>query len=77
MSEHMQVIYMQIRIIRMASEQWGMSLKKAVELFSEFDVLNYIEEFFGIFHTEGDEAILYDIEKYLTRKGAVINADSY
>lgn len=70
MNERQQIIYMQARIIRLASEKWGMSIKMIAELFSKFDVLRYIENCFGIFHVEGDDAIFEDVKMYLKNKGA-------
>lgn len=69
MGERQQIIYMQIRLIRLASEKWNMSLEKLIEIFTEYKVLQYIEKCFGIFHVEGDEAILEDIESYLKNRG--------
>ena len=47
-----------------------------MELFDRFRVLNYIEDNFGIFHTEGDNAVLDDIGRYLDGKGVHINANA-
>lgn len=33
-------------------------------LFKEADVLGYIEKCYGIFHCEGDEAVLEDITEF-------------
>lgn len=69
MNERQQIIYMQARLIRRASEEWDQSIEKVAELFARYGALQYIEECFGIFHVEGDEAILDDITKYLENKG--------
>lgn len=73
MGEQQQIIFMQTRIVRLASEQWNTSMKDVVEMFSQFEVLQYIENCFGIFHTEGDEAILEDVTEYMKNKGAVMH----
>lgn len=70
MNEQQQILYMQIRILRMASEKFGISLKETAELFRTFDVLSYIRIGWGIFHTEGDEAVFVDVKQYLKNKGA-------
>lgn len=69
MNERQQIIYMQTRIIRLASEEWNKPIEQITELFAKHNVLQYIEECFGIFHVEGDEAVLEDIELYLKNKG--------
>lgn len=72
MNEQQQILYMQVRMIRIASEKFGISLKEAAELFKKFDVLQYIRVGWGIFHTEGDEAVFVDIKQFLKSKGANI-----
>lgn len=71
MGERQQIIYMQTRIMRLASETWNMPIKAVAELFSKFDVLRYIEDCFGIFHVEGDDAIFEDVTVYLKNKGGI------
>ena len=56
--ERQQIIYMQARLMRLASEEWHRSIERITELFVKYNVLQYIEEGFGIFHVEGDEAVL-------------------
>ena len=56
MSEKAEILFMQTRLIRLASEEWCSPIEKIVELFKRVDVLGYIEKGYGIFHCEGDEA---------------------
>ena len=74
MSEKAQITFMQTRLIRLASEEWHLSIEQIVDLFKKADVLGYIEKGYGIFHCEGDEAVLEDIAEVLDRKGIKINA---
>jgi hypothetical protein len=74
MSEKQQITYMQARIVRLAAEEWNMSIKEVVSMFTEFKVLQFIRECFGIFHTEGDYAVLDDIVDYLKNKGVKVDA---
>ena len=69
MSEKTEITFMQTRLIRLASEEW-----QIIHLFKEADVLGYIEKCYGIFHCEGDEAVLEDITEFLQRKGIEISA---
>ncbi len=71
MSEREQIIYMQTRLIRLASEKWNRPIDQIARLFAKHGVLKYIEECFEIFHVEGDEAILEDIEGYLRNRGVI------
>lgn len=68
MSEKTEITFMQTRLIRLASEEWNMSVEKIVELFKKADVLGYIEKCYGIFHCEGDEVVLEDIAEFLEGK---------
>lgn len=69
MSENQQITYMQARLVRLAAEEWNMSIKAVASLFTEYKVLQFIRECFGIFHVEGDYTILDDIVEYLDNKG--------
>ena len=71
MNESQQILYMQIRILRITTERLGLSLKETAELFRKCAVLPFIRESFGIFHVEGDEAVFSEVYDYLKAKGAV------
>lgn len=60
---------MQVRILRQACEKWNQPMEKTASLFAEYHILQYLEECFGIFHVQGDEAVLEDVEAYLKNKG--------
>ena len=71
MNENQQILLMQIRLLRAVARKYSLSLKQAVEVFKSNDVLHFIREGFGIFHVEGDDAVLEDVEEYLRSKGGV------
>ncbi len=75
MNERQQIIYMQARLMRLAAKEWKKPIEIITELFADYGVLQYVEDCFGIFHVEGDEAILDDIEIYLKSKGAMYDAE--
>ena len=72
MSESQQILFMQIRILRMMTEKYSLSLEQAAELFGKYSVLAFIREGFGIFHVEGDEAVFEETKAYLKSKGAAL-----
>lgn len=74
MSEKSQILFMQTRLIRLASEVWNMPIEKILNIFEQYNILDYIEVGYGIFHCEGDEAVLDDITELLERKGMKANA---
>ncbi len=71
MDENQQILLMQICILRALARKHSISLKQAAEIFRNNDVLHFIREGFGIFHVEGDEAVLEDVEEYLKSRGGV------
>ena len=47
MNKKAEIIFMQTRLIRLASEEWHLPIEKIVELFKKVDVLGYIEKSYG------------------------------
>ena len=74
MGEKAEITFMQTRLIRLASEEWHLPIEEIINLFKKVDVLGYIEKGYGIFHCEGDEAVLEDIAEFLEGKGIKVNA---
>lgn len=72
MNESQQILFMQIRILRMMAEKYSLSLKQTAEIFGQYKVLPFIREGFGIFHVEGDEAVFEEVKAYLKSKGAAV-----
>ncbi len=73
MNEKVEIIFMQTRLIRLASEEWHLPVDQIIYLFKKAEVLGYIEKGYGIFHCEGDEAVLEDITEFLEGKGIKVN----
>lgn len=74
MSEKEEIIFMQTRLIRLASEEWQLPIEQVIDIFSKAKVLDYIEKCYGIFHCEGDEVVLEDVTEYLEKKGVKLDA---
>ncbi len=55
----------QVRLFRLAQLKWDISASKCSEIFNRYDIYGYIETCYEIYHVQGDEASLADIEKYL------------
>ena len=60
MSEKEEIIFMQTRLVRLASKEWHLPVDEIFNIFGKADVLGYIEKCYGIFHCEGDDAVLED-----------------
>ena len=69
MTERNQITHMQVRMARMGSERWNLSVDEVARLFSQYQVFEYIRDCYGIFHVEGDEAIWEDLVPYLKSRG--------
>jgi len=72
MDEKLQILYMQMRLVRMAAKKWKTTVARAARFFDEYGVFRYIEDSFGVFHVEGDLAVFDDIKIYLKNQGADI-----
>ena len=72
MSESQQILFMQIRILRMMAEKYSLSLKQAAEMFGQYNVLAFIREGFGIFYVYVDEAVFEEVKSFLQAKGAAV-----
>ena len=72
MSEKQQILFMQIRLLRMMAEKYSLPLKQAAEIFGQYNVLPFIREGYGIFHVEGDEAVFEEVKLFLQSKGAAV-----
>lgn len=70
MNKKQQIIYMQTRILRLASEEWNQPVEAVTKLFHKQGVFPYIELCFDLFHLQGDDAVLDDIAAYLKKEGA-------
>lgn len=70
MNESEQILFMQIRLLRMMAEKYSISLKEAAEIFGQYNVLPFIRDGFGIFHVEGDDAVFEEVKGFLKSKGA-------
>lgn len=71
MNEKQQILYMKIRLIRIASQKWNKSIGYVANQFMQCGVLQYIEENFDLFHMQGDESIFADICTFLNRQKTV------
>ena len=68
-SERMQITFMQARLARIASQRWKLSIAEVARIFDQYQVFRHIENCYGLYHVEGDEAIWEDLQPYLRAKG--------
>lgn len=74
MNEKSQIVFLQARLIRLAAKKWNTDIQKANALMNQYGLLDLIEDCFDTFHTEGDNAVFYDLEMILKNKGVDIVA---
>ena len=72
MNERLQILFMQTRLLRLAREEWHLTLKDANRLYCDNGVYRYIADLWGLFHVEGDDAVFDEIKTYLKRRGVTI-----
>lgn len=75
MNEKSEILFMQVRLLRLASEEWHLSIQKANTLFDKYGILKFIEDCYGVFHMEGDYAVFEEIKTLLKNKGVDVNAE--
>lgn len=76
MERRQEIIYMQVRIARLAAEHWRVAPHEAMRFFGAASVPEYIEENYELLHLEGDEAVLADVLAYMAAKGVGPDADA-
>lgn len=74
MSERGEIVFMQVRLLRLASEEWHMSIQKVNALFDKYSILKLIEDCYDVFHMQGDYAVFEEIKTVLKNKGVDVNA---
>lgn len=74
MSERAEIIFMQTRLIRLASEEWHTTIQKVNVLFDQYGILKFIEDCYDVFHMEGDDAVFNEIKTVLRNRGLDVNA---
>ena len=75
MSEKSEILFMQVRLLRLASEKWNTTITKVSVLFEKYGILKFIEDCYGIFHTESDEVVFDEISLVLNHRGVDICAE--
>ena len=74
MSEKSEIIFMQVRLLRIASEEWNISIQRTAVLFEQYSIFKFIEDCYDVFHMEGDYAVFDEIKTLLRNKGVDANA---
>lgn len=73
MSEKSEIVFMQARLLRLAAEEWNVSIQKVNALFDKYSILKFIEDCYGVFHMEGDYAVFDEIKTVLRNKGVDVD----
>ena len=63
---------MQVRLFRKAWKRWKKTLQECADLFDRYHVDRYISDAYELFHVQGDDANLFEIEQYLIRQGVTL-----
>lgn len=70
MEERSQIVFMQVRIVRMYATAHGVTLAEAARAFEAAGAFRYIADCWGLFHVEGDDAVLDDVESFMRSREA-------
>ena len=72
MNEKAQILYMQVRLVRLASNEWNIPIREVGRIFYDNGVFEYIDKLWDLFHVEGDNAVLEDIKTYLQNRKVTV-----
>ena len=64
-----EIIPMQVRMFRLAQKRWKTSIERCAQIFDDMKIDQYIEDLYELFHVQGDDANLEEINDYLKRNG--------
>ena len=71
-SREKELLHMQLRLFRMACHNWHLDNHACADIFDRFQLDDYIESGYEIFHVQGDEANMQELSAYARSKGADI-----
>ena len=66
-----EVLYMEIRIFSAFIERFRMKASDVYYLFEKNGIWEYIESGYDVFHMNGDECVLNDVQQILIKSGAI------
>lgn len=66
-----EILFMEIRILRMFLEKHPMDAAQANRLFDDYGIWAFLETCYDALHVSGDESVLNDIEEMLIAKGGL------
>ena len=64
-----EVLFMELRLLRMFREKHGFSGREANAIFVEHKIWDYIESCYDSLHVSSDECVLREIEAILKNEG--------
>lgn len=67
-----EVLFMEIRLLRMFKTNYGMNAKDINALFERYGIWEYIESCYDALHVSSDECAFQDIVDILNAKGCVL-----
>ena len=66
-----EIIFMQLRIVRLFSERFFLKVSEVNHIFCEHGIYELIQEGYGTYHCGGDEIVYEDVLEILKREGAL------
>ena len=67
--EKSEILHMQVRLFRLACKKWHMDADACADIFDRYQIDALIRELYGLFHVQGDEANMAELEEYLEARG--------
>ncbi len=67
-----EILFMETRVFSDFCRRKNMSGKDANKIFNLFDIWNYIETCYDSLHLNGDDSILDDVDRIISKRGASV-----
>ncbi|MBQ7562391.1 MAG: DUF3791 domain-containing protein [Lachnospiraceae bacterium] len=68
-----EVLNMQLTLIPILAKTWKKSYSELSELFSQYDILSYIDVCYENYNSTGNQGIINDLEDYIELQGGSVN----
>ena len=68
-----EVLNMQLTLIPILAKTWKKSYSELSELFSQYDILSYIDVCYENYNSTGNQGIINDLEDYIELQGGSVS----
>jgi len=67
-----EVLNMQLVLIPILADAWGITYSELSDIFKKYDVLSYIDLCYEIYNSSGNQGIIDDLRDYIELQGGAV-----